>query len=149
MGKERLFIYQVIYRYVCTGRNYQLNYRGNVALKGTLPMNKAAITFLVWFLPVIFLLLSLIPIAWPALIMPLLLQIVVSVASAFIVYFLFTQKPPYYMIWAIVFILFVMIYNPIITVSAFSSILLPLQLITAIIFIANWWFVFRGNYKLF
>lgn len=112
-------------------------------------MNKAAITFLVWFLPVIFLLLSLLPIAWPALLFPLLLQIVVSLAAAYIVYLLFTLKPTYYMIWGIVFILFVMIYNPIITVSAFSGILLPLALVTAIIFIANWWFVFRSNYKLF
>lgn len=112
-------------------------------------MNKAAITFLVWFLPVILLLLSLLPIAWPALLFPLVLQIVVSLAAAYIVYLLFTLKPAYYMIWGIVFILFVMIYNPIITVSAFSGILLPLALVTAIIWFANWWFVFRGNYKLF
>jgi len=112
-------------------------------------MNRAAITFLVWFLPVIFLLVSLIPISWPALLFPLLLQIVVSVAAAYIVYLLFTLKPPYYMLWAIPFILFVLIYNPIITVSAMPGILLPLALVTAIIWIANWFFVFRTNYKLF
>lgn len=112
-------------------------------------MNKAMITFLVWFLPIILLLISLLPINWPALLFPLLLQIVVSIAAAYIVYLLFTTKPPYYMIWGIVFILFVMIYNPIITVSAFSGILLPLALVTAIIWFANWWFVFRDNYKLF
>jgi len=112
-------------------------------------MNRAAITFLVWFLPVILLLLSLLPIAWPALLFPLVLQIVVSIAAAYIVFLLFTAKPPYYMIWGIVFILFVLIYNPIITVSAFSGILLPLALVTAIIWLANWWFVFRGNYKIF
>lgn len=112
-------------------------------------MNRTAITLLVWILPVVLLLLSLLPIAWPALLFPLVLQIVVSLAAAYIVYLLFTLKPAYYMIWGIAFILFVLIYNPIITVSAFSGILLPLALVTAIIWLANWWFVFRENYKLF
>ncbi|MGE3319174.1 MAG: hypothetical protein AB7I18_07735 [Candidatus Berkiella sp.] len=112
-------------------------------------MNRAVVTFLVWVLPIIMLLLSLIPIAWPALLFPLLLQIVVSLAAAYIVYLLFTLKPPYYMIWGIVFILFVLIYNPIITVQVVTNILLPTALITIVLWIANWWFCFRNQYKLF
>lgn len=54
-------------------------------------MNSAVVTFLVWILPIIMLLLSLMPILWPALLFPLLLQIVVSLATAYIVYLLFTQ----------------------------------------------------------
>lgn len=106
------------------------------------------IAWVIWIVPVIFLLLSLAPIPWPPLLFPLILQIWVSVAAAYIVYLLFTQRPPYYVIWAIVFILFVLIYNPIITVSAFSGILLPLALVTAIIWILNWFIVFRRNYPL-
>jgi hypothetical protein len=111
-------------------------------------MSRTVIAWLVWILPVVLLLLSLAPIAWPPLLFPLVLQIVVSVAAAYIVYLLFTQRPPYYMIWGIVFILFVLIYNPIITVAAFSGILLPLALVSAIIWILNWFIVFRKNYPL-
>lgn len=95
-----------------------------------------------WLVPVVMLLLSLLPMNYPV-IFPLVLEIIVSLAAAVITYLLFTQKPKYYIIWAIAFIVIVLIYNPLIRLSVIMGIDIPLALITAIIFITNWWFVFR------
>lgn len=111
-------------------------------------MNRIVIAWLVWVVPVVLLLISLVPMLLPFP-FPLILQIWVSIAAAFIAYLLFTRRPPYYIVWGIVFILFVLIFNPIIKFAAFSYLMLPIALITAIIWIANWFVVFRREYPLF
>lgn len=97
-----------------------------------------------WIVPAVLLLISLLPINLTAL-FPLVLQIVVSLAAIFIAYLLFTEKPKYYIIWGIVFVLIVLIYNPLIHLSVIMGIAVPLSLITAVIFVTNWWFVFRAK----
>jgi hypothetical protein len=106
-------------------------------------MNKSIVRdLLLWALPTVMLLIALLPIALPAF-FGMLLQIVVSIAAAVIAYLLFTQKPKYYIIWGIVFIFFVLIFNPVIKLAVLTNMAIPLALIAAAIFIANWWFVFR------
>lgn len=106
-------------------------------------MNKAYTREIVlWFLPAVMLIISLFPIDLPA-IYGLLVQIIVSLTAAIIAYLLFTKKPQYFIIWGIVFVLIVLIYNPFIKIAVFSNSIIPISLITAIIFIANWWFVFH------
>lgn len=97
---------------------------------------------LIWLLPTIFLLLALIPMQYPVF-FPLILQIVVTVCAIVIAYFLFTEKPPYYLPWGIAFIIIICLFNPIVHFNVTMGFEIPLALIAAIIFIANWWFVFR------
>lgn len=105
-------------------------------------MTKYIRNIFLWIVPAVMLLITVIPIAFPYL-YGLLLQIVVSLTAAIIAYLLFTEKPKYFIIWGIVFVLIVLIYNPIIHLSMIMGVEIPLNLITAIIFLANWWFVFR------
>lgn len=95
-----------------------------------------------WIVPAVLLLLTLLPIPLP-LFYGLLLQIVVSLAALYIAYLLFTEKPQYYLIWGIVFIFIVLIYNPLIKISIMMGMDVPLNLITALLFLANWFFVFK------
>jgi hypothetical protein len=97
---------------------------------------------LVWIIPTILLLVSLAPLPLTVF-YPLILKIVVSLCALIIAYLLFTEKPKYYMAWGIVFVLIVFIFNPIIQINITMGVDIPLALITAIIFIANWFFVFR------
>lgn len=99
---------------------------------------------LIWVLPTIFLLLSLIPMAYPVF-FPLILQIVVTVCAIIITYLLFTEKPRYYIFWGIAFIIIICIFNPIVHFNVTMGFDIPLALIAALIFMANWWFVFRKN----
>lgn len=97
-----------------------------------------------WIVPAILLLLTLLPIPLP-LLYGLLLEIVVSLAALYITYLLCTEKPKYYVVWAIIFILIFFIYNPIVKIPLIVNIALPLNLITALLFLANWFFVFRNK----
>jgi len=97
-----------------------------------------------WGVPTALLLVTLLPIGVSPL-FGMLLQIVVSIAAAVIAYLLFTQKPKYYIIWGVVFIFIVFIFNPIIKVAIFMNMAIPLALVAAVIFITNWWFVFRNR----
>src|SRR4029079_13747022 len=85
-----------------------------------------------WIVPAVLLLISLLPINLTAF-FPIVLQIVVSLAAIVIAYLLFTEKPRYYIIWGIVFIFIVLIYNPLIHLSVIMGIEVPLSLIAAII----------------
>ncbi len=95
-----------------------------------------------WFVPAILLLITLLPIALPW-IYTLVLEIVVSLAAILIAYLHFTEKPRYYIPWGIVFIIIALIYNPIVHLSIIMGIAVPLSLVVALIFILNWWFVYR------
>lgn len=95
-----------------------------------------------WIIPAIMLLLTLVPIGLPA-VYTLILQIVVSVTALLIAYLLFTERPRYYVIWGIIFVIILLIYNPLIHLSVTMGVAVPLNLITAILYITNWWFVFR------
>jgi hypothetical protein len=97
---------------------------------------------LVWIIPTVLLLVSMIPVPLTVF-YPLLLKIIVTLAAIIITYLLFTEKPKYYLVWGIVFILIIFIFNPIIQINITMGIDIPLALITAIIFMANWFFVFR------
>lgn len=99
---------------------------------------------LLWFVPAVMLLLTLFPIVLTVY-YPLLLQIVVSVTAAYIAYLLFLEKPKYYLAWGIAFILVVLVYNPIVRLSIVTEGEIPLALVTAILYLTNWWFVFRSN----
>jgi hypothetical protein len=100
--------------------------------------------FLIWFFPAVMLLIASLPLSIP---FPFIfiLQIVVTVCAIVIAYFLFTQKPQYYLPWAIVFIVIALVYNPIIHFNITMGISLPMHLLVAILFIANWWFVFKSK----
>lgn len=104
--------------------------------------NNQMITALIWFVPAVMLLLTLLPLSFPG-IYVLALEIVVALAAIYIAYLLFTRKPRYYLPWGIAFIVVALVFNPIIKLSVLMGIAIPLSLITAIIFLANWWFVFR------
>jgi hypothetical protein len=95
-----------------------------------------------WLVPVILLLITLFPLSLSS-IYYLILQIIVSLAAILIAYFLFTERPRYYIAWGIAFILIALIYNPIVHLSIIMGIEVSLNLITAIIFFTNWWFVCR------
>jgi hypothetical protein len=107
--------------------------------------NTAVIALLVWFLPALLLLVAILPVPLPAF-YGLFLQIVVALAAAFIAYLLFTQRPAYYMVWGIVFVFLVLIYNPIVKIPVVSDFPLLLSIITALVFLSNWWLVFRTRY---
>jgi hypothetical protein len=97
---------------------------------------------IVWIVPVILLLITLLPVALPW-VYSLLLQIIVSLAAILIAYLHFSEKPKYYIPWGIVFIIILFIYNPLIHLNITMGIKVPLNLITAILFCANWFFIFR------
>jgi hypothetical protein len=97
---------------------------------------------LVWIIPTILLLVSLAPVPLTVF-YPFILKIIVSLAAIIITYLLFTEKPKYYLAWGIVFILIIFIFNPIIQINISMGVDIPLALIAAIIFMANWFFVFR------
>jgi hypothetical protein len=97
---------------------------------------------LVWFVPAALLILSLFPV-YLTIFFPLVLQIIVSLAAAYISYLLFIEKPRYYLFWGIAFIIIVLIFNPIIHLSVMMGFDIPLALVAAIIFLTNWWFVFK------
>lgn len=94
-----------------------------------------------WMVPAVLLLITLLPVALPA-VYSLILQVVVTIAAILIAYLLLTEKPKYYIVWGIIFILIVLIYNPLVHVNVTWGVV-PINLITAIIFILNWWFVYR------
>lgn len=98
---------------------------------------------LLWVVPAIFLLISLMPVLMPY-VFVILLQIIVSLSAAYISYLLFTEKPKYYLIWTIAFILVVLMFNPIMQLNVMMGII-PLALVTAVLFLANWWFVFKSR----
>lgn len=91
--------------------------------------------------PAIFLLVSLMPVLMPY-VFVILLQIIVSLSAAYISYLLFIEKPKYYLIWVIAFILVVLMFNPIMQLNVIMGII-PLALVAAVLFLANWWFVFK------
>lgn len=99
---------------------------------------------LIWFVPAVILLLTLFPLELTVY-YPLLLQITVSLTAAYIAYLLFMQKPKYYLFWGIAFIVVVLIYNPIVRLSIVMEGEVPLALVTATLYLTNWWFVFRSN----
>lgn len=101
-------------------------------------------SILIWIVPAVVLLLTLFPLELTVY-YPLLLQIVVSLTAAYIAYLLFVEKPKYYLAWGIAFIVVVLIYNPIIRLSIVMEGEVPLALVTAILYLTNWWFVFRSN----
>lgn len=104
-------------------------------------MNRYINDILIWILPAVLLLVSMIPYEMPVF-FPLILEIVVSITAAIIIYLLFTRKPKYFIFWGIAFILILLIFNPLLRLSIISGVV-PLALIAAIIFLTNWWFVFR------
>lgn len=97
-----------------------------------------------WLVPAIMLLLTLFALGL-SVYYPLLLQIIVSLTAAYIAYLLFVEKPKYYVFWGIAFIVVVLVYNPIIRLSIVMEGEIPLALVTAILYLTNWWFVFRSN----
>lgn len=99
---------------------------------------------LIWIVPAVVLLLTLFPLELTVY-YPLLLQIVVSLTAAYIAYLLFVQKPTYYLFWGIAFVIVVLIYNPIVRLSILMEGEVPLALVTATLYLTNWWFVFRSN----
>ena len=90
--------------------------------------------------PAALLLLSLLPMPFP-LLYGALLQIGVSLAAAYIAYRVFREKPPYYLLAGITFILIVLIYNPFIKLTITMGVNIPLNLITGLIFLAHGFFV--------
>ena len=119
-----------------------LNNKSGHLRKNHLVFNKTLKHVLLWFVPAALLLLSLFPIPL-TIFFPIILQIIVSVAAAYITYLLFMEKPAYYVFWAMAFIFIVLIFNPIIHLSVMMGFDIPLALVAAIIFLTNWWFVFR------
>lgn len=109
-----------------------------------LGQNGMAKSILIWIVPAVVLLLTLFPLELTVY-YPLLLQIVVSLTAAYIAYLLFTQKPRFYLAWGIAFIIVVLVYNPIVRLSIVMEGEIPLALVTAILYLTNWWFVFRSN----
>ncbi len=105
-------------------------------------LNRTPKHMLLWFVPAIVLLLSLLPVIFPYVAI-LLLQIIVSVAAAYISYLHFIEKPKNYLIWAIAFIVVVLVFNPIIQFSVMMNYGIPVALVSAILFLTNWWFVYR------
>jgi hypothetical protein len=97
---------------------------------------------LVWIIPTVLLIVSMIPVPLTVF-YPFILKIVVSLTAIIITYLLFTEKPKYYLAWGIVFILIIFIFNPIVQINITMGIDIPLALITAVIYMANWFFVFR------
>lgn len=104
-------------------------------------------SILLWFLPAVVLLLTLFPLNL-TIYYPLLLQIVVSLTAAYIAYLLFVEKPRHYLFWGIAFIVVVLVYNPIVRLSIVMEGEIPLALVTAVLYLANWWFVFRSKRSL-
>jgi hypothetical protein len=97
-----------------------------------------------WVVPAVLLLLALLPVLhsyWYV----LLLKCIVTLAAAYIAYILFTEKQKDYLIWGIVFIVIAVLYNPIITVFILKRLWVPLTLVVAMAFIANWYLVFRNQ----
>lgn len=99
---------------------------------------------ILWIIPVILLLITLLPVTLPW-VYSLFLQIIVSLAAILIAYLHFSEKPKYYIPWGIVFIIILFIYNPLIHLSITMGVKIPLNLITAILFCTNWFFVYRNR----
>ena len=106
-----------------------------------------AVQDMVWLAPAVLLVLSLIGLAIPHL--GLIVGVIVSVAALFISYLHLVQKPAYYLAWLLAFVVLFLIYNPIFSIAFFNTLGLPLNLIAAIIFIANWYLVFKAKGSIF
>lgn len=95
-----------------------------------------------WIVPAALLLIAVVPLFVTTFYL-LLLQIVVTLAAAYIAYILFTEKPKGYLIWGLIFIAIAIIYNPIIKVFLLMTFGALLHFLTALLFVANWYLVFK------
>lgn len=106
--------------------------------------NKKFNNILLWGIPTAFLLSTFLPITFPSIYF-VVLKVIVSLAALVITYLLFTQKPRYYIIWMIAFLLIAFVFNPIIPLKALMGDTIHFALDAAIVFMLNWWFAFRST----
>lgn len=102
----------------------------------------------IWVVPAILLLFGLFPMVVTGLygLYGTVLQIVVFVTALFIACLHFIKKPSqYYITWGIIFLVIAVLYNPLMKMGILMTFIVPLNLITALIFIVNWLFVFQGK----
>ncbi len=96
---------------------------------------------LIWFIPAFLLIVTLAPVSLPTYYLPV-LKIVVSVAAFYILFLLMNERPKYYLLWSVGFVLVIVVFNPIYVLS-FMKKETHFAIDAAMFFVANWLFAFK------